>query len=139
MVSRPLRGNRPIVGGRGFGLDFWLALVDRSWLFQAKGAIALGAPSTPIQEQPVLPSALIDDEIAAIPPATGNRRGWTIAPFAYPADTATPATTIDAELEAVATALAEVEPRSKRLVLFGPRARGDARPDSDLDLLVVML
>jgi uncharacterized protein len=35
-----------------------------------------------------------------------------------------------------------VAPRSsrtpQRLVLFGSRARGDARPDSDLDLLVVM-
>jgi predicted nucleotidyltransferase len=25
-----------------------------------------------------------------------------------------------------------------RIILFGSRARGDARPDSDLDLLVVM-
>ena len=29
-------------------------------------------------------------------------------------------------------------PRLKRLVLFGSRARGDARPDSDVDLLVVL-
>ena len=51
---------------------------------------------------------------------------------------ASPAPTIDAELEAVTAALAAVEHRTKRLVLFGSRARGDARPDSDVDLLVVM-
>jgi predicted nucleotidyltransferase len=39
---------------------------------------------------------------------------------------------------AVATVLAGVDPAPLRLVLFGSRARGDARPDSDLDLLVVM-
>jgi uncharacterized protein len=39
---------------------------------------------------------------------------------------------------AVAAVLAAVHPSPLRLVLFGSRARGDARPDSDLDLLVVM-
>ncbi len=39
---------------------------------------------------------------------------------------------------AVAAVLAGVDPAPLRLVLFGSRARGDARPDSDLDLLVVM-
>ncbi len=39
---------------------------------------------------------------------------------------------------AVAEVLAGVEPAPLRLVLFGSRARGDARPDSDIDLLVVM-
>jgi len=51
---------------------------------------------------------------------------------------ASPAPAIDAELEAVTAALAAVEPRTKRLLLFGSRARGDARPDSDVDVLVVM-
>jgi hypothetical protein len=50
----------------------------------------------------------------------------------YPSDMANPAPTINAELEAVTTALAAVEPKCKRLVLFGSHARGNARPDSDL-------
>ena len=46
------------------------------------------------------------------------------------------ATSVD--LAAVAAALAAVRPSLLRLLLFGSRARGEARPDSDLDLLVVM-
>ncbi len=48
-----------------------------------------------------------------------------------------PATTLDADLEAVKAALAGVQPRPGRVLLFGSRARGDARPDSDFDLVVV--
>jgi len=51
---------------------------------------------------------------------------------------AIPAPTIDADLEAVKAALAGAQPRPGRVLLFDSRARGDARPDSDLDLLVVM-
>jgi uncharacterized protein len=51
---------------------------------------------------------------------------------------AIPAPTIDADLEAVKAALAGVQPRPGRVLLFGSRARRDARPDSDFDLLVVM-
>ena len=48
------------------------------------------------------------------------------------------ATTIGANLEAVKAALAGVQPRPERVLLSGSRARGHARPDSDLDPLVVM-
>ena len=44
----------------------------------------------------------------------------------------------DADLQAVTAALAGIQPSPRRLVLFGSRGRGDARPDSDIDLLVVM-
>ena len=44
----------------------------------------------------------------------------------------------DSDLQAVTAALAGVRPRPSRVVLFGSRARGEARPDSDIDLLVVM-
>ena len=37
----------------------------------------------------------------------------------------------------VATLLAAGQP--ERIFLFGSRARGDARPDSDLDLLIVQV
>jgi len=50
---------------------------------------------------------------------------------------AIPATTIEADMEAVKAALAAVQPSPGRVRLFGSRARRDARPDSDLDLLVV--
>lgn len=46
--------------------------------------------------------------------------------------------TIGSDLQAVQIALAAVRPRPERVVLFGSRARGDARADSDIDLLVVM-
>ena len=49
-----------------------------------------------------------------------------------------PIPTIDVDLEEVGRVLAAVEPQSKRLLLFGSRARDEARPDSDIDLLVVM-
>ena len=42
------------------------------------------------------------------------------------------------DLQAVTVALGGVQPRPSRVVLFGSRARGEARPDSDIDLLVVM-
>ena len=41
-------------------------------------------------------------------------------------------------IDAIALACSHGEPRPGRVLLFGSRARGDGRPDSDLDLLVVM-
>jgi predicted nucleotidyltransferase len=40
-------------------------------------------------------------------------------------------------IQAVLLRLAK-DPEVERLTLFGSRARGDARPDSDLDLLVIL-
>lgn len=75
-------------------------------------------------------------------PAASSASPTTTTPLArgspYPAEMAIPAPTTDADLEAVKAALAGVQPRPGRVLLFGSRARGDARPDSDLDLLVVM-
>ena len=51
---------------------------------------------------------------------------------------ATTASTICTDLQAVRAALGRLQPRPGRVVLFGSRARGEARPDSDIDLLVVM-
>jgi predicted nucleotidyltransferase len=39
---------------------------------------------------------------------------------------------------AVAAVLAGVAPAPQQILLFGSRARGEERPDSDIDLLVVM-
>jgi predicted nucleotidyltransferase len=50
----------------------------------------------------------------------------------------TTSSTVGSDLQAVTTALGSVQPKPSRVVLFGSRARGEARPDSDIDLLVVM-
>ena len=42
----------------------------------------------------------------------------------------------DSDLQAVTTALAGVQARPSRVVLFSSRARGQAGPESDNDLLI---
>lgn len=50
---------------------------------------------------------------------------------------ATPVTgNADATLAEIVRRIASVEPRA-RIILFGSRARGDARPDSDYDLVII--
>jgi len=41
-------------------------------------------------------------------------------------------------IDAIDLVCSHGEPRHGRVLLFGSRARGDGRPDSDIDLLVVM-
>jgi predicted nucleotidyltransferase len=41
-------------------------------------------------------------------------------------------------IDSISLACSHGEPRPGRVLLFGSRARGDGRPDSDIDLLVVM-
>ncbi len=46
--------------------------------------------------------------------------------------------TIGKNLNAVTAALMEAQMLPLNIFLFGSRARGDARPDSDIDLLVIV-
>lgn len=50
----------------------------------------------------------------------------------------TPSVETDAVLNGFLQRIAAVRPRIRRIVLFGSRARGTHRPDSDYDLLVVV-
>jgi predicted nucleotidyltransferase len=49
-----------------------------------------------------------------------------------------PSTAIDPILTEFLEKIASVRPQIKRIVLFGSRARGTHRPDSDYDLLLVV-
>jgi uncharacterized protein len=47
-------------------------------------------------------------------------------------------TDLNISLELTKRILATVGSRVRKIILFGSRARGDARPDSDFDLLVIL-
>lgn len=71
----------------------------------------------------------------------GNRRATLLfaAPAAGPRDKALPAHLTAAErqaLAALAARMGRIDPRVRALELFGSRARGDSRWDSDLDVAV---
>ncbi len=57
-------------------------------------------------------------------------------PAKDPMNTSTPISDHDVLAEATRRICANFQPR--RIVLFGSRATGDARPDSDFDLVVVL-
>ena len=59
--------------------------------------------------------------------------------LAYSEDAMAGTTTLDPILKSFRDALAELYgPTLDRVVLFGSRARGDARPDSDYDVAVFL-
>jgi uncharacterized protein len=70
-------------------------------------------------------AALVDPDAGSAAPGSQANRRWPLGP--------------GLEARAIGAALTQLsrDPEVESIVLFGSRARGEARPDSDLDLLLM--
>jgi len=83
---------------------------------------------------------MTDSRSSECAPGLSSRGGENLITSAAAASARVPFATVarvDEEIEQAARALAEAAGSPVRVILFGSHARGDARPGSDLDFLVI--